>query len=73
MKKASNKFKTKGAKSYDFSQDVNARANLLKEQRLSQKQNQLNQIAKATERAEAKLPRTDQALTQLGAGSAFGS
>ena len=52
---------------------VNATANLLKEERLSQKANRLHQIGVATEQAEEKLPKTASSLSSLGAGKEYGS
>lgn len=54
-------------------QHLNATANLMKEQRLNQKAENLQKIGHETERAEAKLPKTSDALSKLGAGSEFGT
>ena len=52
---------------------MNARANLMKEERLEQKADHLNAIARATAVDEAKLPRTAEALVHLGAGKEYGN
>lgn len=52
---------------------INAKANLLKEQRLSQKDQRLHDIGVATAKAESKLPMTADSLSKLGAGSEYGT
>lgn len=59
-------------RSGDFAQALNAKANLLKEERLSQKAEKLHQLGVATEKAELKLPMTSDSLNKLGAGSEYG-
>lgn len=52
---------------------ANATANLMKEERLSSKQHQTENLAKAAEKVENKLPMTAYSLSKLGAGSEYGS
>ena len=54
------------------SQHLNAVANLMKEQRLSTKENRLHKIGEMAQQYEHKLPMTEESLHILGAGKPYG-
>lgn len=56
----------------DIASREEARANLMKEQRLAKAADQKHTLAVAAERDEKKLPSTDEALGLLGAGKKYG-
>lgn len=55
------------------SQHLNAHANLLQQERLAVKADNLHKLGLAAEKEESKLPMTSDSLTKLGAGAEYGA